>query len=44
VALHFDDGHRSGIYSWAFLYDLGLNMEANLARYAERLKAAGLAS
>jgi DUF971 family protein len=43
VALHFDDGHRSGIYSWAFLYDLGLNMEANLARYAERLKAAGLA-
>lgn len=43
VALHFDDGHRSGIYSWAFLYDLGLNMEANLARYAERLQAAGLA-
>ncbi len=38
VQLVFDDGHDSGIYSWAFLYDLGMNMESNLARYAERLK------
>ncbi len=38
VALHFDDGHRTGIYSWTFLYDLGLNMEANQARYAKRLR------
>jgi DUF971 family protein len=37
VNLIFDDGHRTGIYSWSFLYDLGLNMEDNLARYAERL-------
>ena len=38
VQITFDDGHDSGIYSWAFLYDLGKNMEANLARYAERLR------
>jgi len=37
VALHFDDGHNTGIYSWAFLYDLGVNMQRNLDRYAERL-------
>lgn len=42
VALHFDDGHNTGIYSWSFLYDLGLNMNVNQARYAERLRAAGL--
>lgn len=40
VQLVFDDGHDSGIYSWAFLYDLGVNMEANLDRYNERLASA----
>ncbi len=38
VALHFDDGHNTGIYSWPFLYDLGQNMVANQARYDERLR------
>jgi len=38
VVLHFDDGHNTGIYSWSFLYDLGRNMQANLTRYAERLR------
>ncbi len=42
VALHFDDGHNTGIYSWSFLYELGVNMEANMVRYAERLDQAGL--
>ncbi|MFU8832934.1 MAG: gamma-butyrobetaine hydroxylase-like domain-containing protein, partial [Wenzhouxiangella sp.] len=42
VALHFDDGHNTGIYSWSFLYELGVNMGANQARYAERIKQAGL--
>ncbi len=41
VCLHFDDGHHTGIYSWPFLYDLGVNMSANLARYQQRLAAAG---
>ena len=37
VQLVFDDGHDTGIYSWGFLYDLGVNMETNQARYAGRL-------
>lgn len=41
VQLFFDDGHDTGIYSWTFLYDLGKNMEANLARYRERLSESG---
>jgi DUF971 family protein len=40
IALHFDDGHNTGLYSWPFLYKLGVNMETNLARYAERLRQA----
>jgi len=42
VALVFDDGHDSGIYSWEFLYRLGRDMQANKARYRERLVEAGL--
>lgn len=42
VALRFDDGHDTGIYSWEFLYELGRNMERNKARYRQRLAEAGL--
>lgn len=41
VALHFDDGHNTGIYSWEYLHDLGANQEDNWNRYIERLAAAG---
>jgi DUF971 family protein len=41
VCLHFDDGHNTGIYSWEYLHDLGINQEANWKRYLERLAAAG---
>ncbi len=41
VCLHFDDGHSTGIYSWETLYRLGVNEQANWARYLERLEAAG---
>lgn len=41
VVLHFDDGHNTGIYSWDYLHDLGVNQEANWKRYVERLAAAG---
>jgi len=44
VCLHFDDGHSTGIYSWPFLYELGVNMDDNLAHYTQRLLAAGLKS
>jgi len=42
VALIFDDGHDSGIYSWDFLYRLGRDMDDNKRRYRERLREAGL--
>src|SRR5690625_4788524 len=32
------DRHVSVIFAWAFLYDLGSNKDANLARYAESLQ------
>jgi len=41
VCLHFDDGHNTGIYSWEYLHDLGMNQQANWKRYLERLEAAG---
>ena len=41
VTLHFDDGHNTGIYSWEYLHDLGVNQEQNWQRYIERLAAAG---
>jgi len=41
VTLKFDDGHDTGIYSWAVLYDLGRNQAENWAGYLEALRAAG---
>jgi len=43
VRLVFDDGHDTGLYSWTYLHDLGVNMEANWQRYLDRLAAAGYA-
>jgi DUF971 family protein len=37
----FSDGHESGIYSWDYLYDLGLRQDELWARYLQRLAAAG---
>ncbi len=36
----YDDGHGSGIYSWDYLYDLGVNYDKYWARYLERLREA----
>jgi DUF971 family protein len=41
VALHFDDGHNTGIYSWEYLHDLGTHQDANWQHYLERLAATG---
>lgn len=27
VKLYFDDGHQSGLYSWTYLYSLGIGRE-----------------
>jgi len=41
VVLVFSDGHDSGIYSWDYFYDLGINQEALWKRYLERMEEAG---
>jgi len=42
VRLGFDDMHSTGIYSWAFLSDLGLNAEQRFKDYLDDLQAKGL--
>jgi DUF971 family protein len=42
VRLGFDDMHTTGIYSWAFLRDLGINAERRLQDYLDDLQAKGL--
>ena len=37
----FSDGHESGIFSWAYLYELGRDEAARWADYEARLQAAG---
>lgn len=37
----FDDGHDSGIYSWDYLYELGINYGERWKDYLARLEAAG---
>jgi DUF971 family protein len=42
VKIGFDDMHSTGIYSWAFLRDLGVNAERRLQDYLDDLQAKGL--
>ncbi|WP_065753169.1 gamma-butyrobetaine hydroxylase-like domain-containing protein [Bradyrhizobium paxllaeri] len=42
VRIGFDDMHSTGIYSWAFLRDLGVNAERRFQDYLDDLKAKGL--
>jgi len=37
----FSDGHDTGIYSWDYLYDLGLHQDELWQRYLDRIAAAG---
>jgi DUF971 family protein len=37
VRIVFDDGHETGIYSWAYLRKLGEEQEALMAAYRARL-------
>ena len=41
VKLIFDDGHETGLYSWAYLYELGENKDALWQDYLQALKDAG---
>lgn len=41
VRLVFDDGHKTGIFSWDYLYELGVQQARNWQAYLQRLAAAG---
>jgi len=42
VKIGFDDMHNTGIYSWAFLHDLGINAERRFQNYLDDLAAKNL--
>jgi DUF971 family protein len=42
VRLIFDDGHDTGLYTWAYLHELGANYATQWQRYLERLKELGI--
>ena len=37
----FSDGHDTGIYSWDYLYSLGVNQDEMWRRYLQRIAEAG---
>ncbi len=41
VQLIFSDGHDTGLYSWDYLYELGIHQDAMWADYLQRLVRAG---
>ena len=42
VRLVFDDGHESGIYTWAYLYELGATRAEKWPQYLARLAKLGI--
>jgi len=41
IKISFDDGHDSGIFTWTYLHELGINYEAYWQDYLDRLASAG---
>ncbi|MBL1141716.1 MAG: DUF971 domain-containing protein [Proteobacteria bacterium] len=41
VRLVFDDGHETGLYTWHYLYELGIDHDNNWVAYLDALKKAG---
>lgn len=41
VQFTFSDGHNTGIYSWDYLYELGIHHDTLWQRYLDRLAEAG---
>ena len=37
----FSDGHATGIYSWDYLYQLGIEQDSRWAAYLKQMDAAG---
>ncbi len=42
IRLVFSDEHDTGLYSWDYLYDIGIHQESLWKTYLERLAAAGI--
>ena len=38
IAIHYSDGHSTGIYSWSYLLHLGTNKEELWQDYSNRVK------
>ena len=38
IAIHFSDGHTTGIYSWSYLYHLGNDKEELWKDYCDRVE------
>lgn len=43
LKLHFSDGHNSGLYTWAYLWQLASEQESRWQAYLTELHLAGLA-
>jgi DUF971 family protein len=41
VQPRFSDGHDTGLYSWDYLYELGLDRDQLWQQYLQRMQAAG---
>ena len=41
VRLHFDDGHNTGLFTWAYLRELGEQQAAKWAHYLARCEKLG---
>lgn len=42
LKLSFSDGHNTGLYSWDYLYDLGIRQDELWRAYLARLTVAGI--
>lgn len=40
VRLVFDDGHDSGLFTWKYLHELGMQQQTRMAAYRRRLAGA----
>jgi DUF971 family protein len=42
LRIHFDDGHDTGLFTWAYFYEIGRNQEKLWGEYLGKLAAQGL--
>jgi DUF971 family protein len=42
VRIVFDDGHDTGLYTWSYLHELGMEQPVRWKRYLEAMAKAGL--